>query len=295
MEFGQLRHFLAAAQYGSLHAAANALAISQPALTKSIRRLEQVLGLALFDRHARGVRLTVFGEALLLHARSLQAELRLADETMRELRATTRGLVRLGAGPSMSATLMPPLAARLMESGPAIRLHIRSGLNDSLLAALQSGDLDFAITSMPAAPVAGLVHQRLFTDKVVVAARRGHPLAAGAAMSELAAARWAMPNRNVLTHIRLAELFREHGFEGPDIWIETDSMPYLLDVLGQTDLLSYVPVPLLAGRDLVVLDVPDTVWQRTVSLSYWRRRTLTPASEALLSVLHEVVRDVHGG
>ena len=295
MELRQLEHFLAAAQHGSLNAAAEAVAISQPALTKSIRRLESTLGVRLFDRHPRGVRLTVFGEALMLHARSLRAELRLADETMRELRSSTSGLVRLGAGPSMSAALLPRVVARVMEQGPAIRLHIRSGLNDSLLAALQTGELDFAITTMPTAPLAGLAHQRLYTDRVVVAARRGHPLAAGnPTMADLAAARWIMPNRNVLTHVRLAELFNEHGLEGPDIWIETDSIPYLLDVAAHTDLLSYVPDSLMIGRDVTAVDVPGTVWRRTVSLSYWRRRTATPASRLLLSVLHEVVDEMHG-
>ena len=296
MEFRQLQHFLAAAQHGSLHAAADAAAISQPALTKSIRRLETAVGARLFERHARGVRLTVFGEALLLHARSLEAELRLTHETMRELRTTTSGLVRLGAGPSMSASLVPRLTARLMEHGPAIRLHIRSGLNDSLLAALKNGELDFAITSMPTDPVPGLVHQPLFTDKVVVAARRGHKLAGGGAtMADLSRSRWIMPNRNVLTHVRLAELFNKHGLVGPDIWIETDFVPYLLDVIARTDLLSYVPAQLLSGRALVAIDVPGTTWRRAVSLSYWRRRTATPASRHVLAILHEIVRELHGG
>jgi len=296
MELRQLEHFLTVTQHGSLHAAAAAAGISQPALTKSIRRLESALGVRLFDRHPRGVRPTLFGEALILHARSLQAELRLADETLRELRSTKSGLVRVGAGPSMSATLLPRMAARLMEQGLAIRLHVRSGLNDSLLVALQTGELDFAITSMPTIPVPGLVHQRLYTDRVVVAARRGHPLAnTRTAMADLAAARWIMPNRNVLTHVRLAELFNENGIGGPDIWFETDSIPFLLEVVGQTDLLSYVPVPLMAGRDLVGIEVEGTVWRRTVGLSYWRRRTVTPASRVLLSVLQEVVGELHGG
>lgn len=295
MEFRQLQHFLAAAQHGSLHAAADAVAISQPALTKSIRRLETALGVRLFERHVRGVRLTVFGEALLLHARSLEAERRHTDETMRELRSTTSGLVRLGAGPSMSASLLPGLTARLMEQGPAIRLHIRSGLNDSLLAALQAGEIDFAITGMPADPVAGLVHRLLFTDTVVVAARRGHRLAAGATIAELSRARWILPNRNVLTHAHLVKLFNEHGLNGPDVWVETDFVPYLLDVIAHTDLLSYVPVQLMKDRNLDIVDAPGITWRRPVSLSFRRRRTETPASRLLLSVLAEVVRELHPG
>lgn len=295
MELRQLQHFLAAAQHGSLRAAADVACISQPALTKSIHRLEAALGVQLFERHPRGIRLTAFGEALTLHARSLEAELRLAAETMRELRSTASGLVRVGAGPSMGAALLPCVTARLMAHGPAIRLQIRSGLNDSLLAALHAGELDFAITTMPTRPLPGLMHERLFTDRVVVAGRAGHPLAVGSAtMADLGVARWIMPNRNVLTRVRLAELFSEHGLGTPDIWIETDSFPYLLEVLAHTDLLSFAPAQLMAGHDLVAIDISGAVWRRTVSLSYWRRRTATPASSLFLSVLEEVAREQYG-
>lgn len=295
MELRQLQHFLVATQSGSLRAAADAIGISQPALTKSIHRLEAALGVQLFERHARGIRLTAFGEAMMLHARSLEAELRLTAETMRELRSTARGLVRLGAGPSMGAALLPRVTARLMADGAAIRLQIRSGLNDSLLAALHAGELDFAITTMPAGPLSGLVHERLFSDQVVVAGHARHPLAGGGAtMADLGAARWIMPNPNVLTRVRLAELFGEHGLSAPNIWIETDSFPYLLEVLAHTDLLSYVPAQLMTGHDLAVIDVPGAVWRRTVSLSYWRRRTATPASRLFLSLLQEVARELHG-
>lgn len=293
MEFRELHHFLIVAQHGSLRAAAEAAAISQPGLTKSIHSLENKLGVRLFDRHPRGIRLTVFGEALMLHARSVQAELRLTSETMRELRATTSGLVRLGAGPSMSAVLLPSLTSRLMQGAPSIRLQIRSGLNDSLLLALQRGELDYTITSMPVRPVAGLLHQPLFNDNVVIVACRGHKWAqSSATMTDLAASRWIMPNRNVLTHIRLAELFGRHGLVGPDIWVETDSIPYLLDVVAQTDLLSYVPDQLISSHDLAVVDVPGTTWRRTVGLSSWQRRTQTPASRLFLSVLQDVVREI---
>lgn len=294
MEFRQLELFLAAAHHGSLRAAADAAGISQPALTKSIHRLEEVLGVRLFERHARGIRLTSFGEALLLHAQTLQAELLHATETMRELRSTASGLVRIGSGPSMGTTLLPLVTARLLQKGRAIRLHVRSGLNDSILAALQAGELDFAITSMPSAPINGLVHQRLFLDRVVVISRRGHPLAACAAFADLDRAQWVMPNRNVLTRVRLTELFQQNGMEGPDIRIETDSIPYLLEAVAHTDLLSFVPTQLMGGRTLVEVAVPKAAWQRTVGLSYWRRHTSTPAKRLFLSVLQEVAREMHG-
>jgi LysR family transcriptional regulator of gallate degradation len=284
MELRHLPHFLAAARHGSLRQAAETMGISQPSLTKSIGRLEAALHVKLFDRHARGIRLTAVGEAL-----------RLTGETIRELRSSARWLVRLGAGPSMSAALLPLLTQRLLISGASIKLVVRSGLNDTLLKALQAGDLDFAITTMPARPASAmLVHEKLFSDRVVVIARAGHPLGNGGVQhADLRAARWILPNDYVLTNVRLKELFREHGLGAPDVWVETDSISYLLEAVACTDLLSYVPTELLAGHKLTALDVPGFTWKRTVGLSSWRRRTVTPASRLFLSVLGEVTRELH--
>ena len=290
MEFRQLELFLTAAQHGSLRAAAEAIDISQPALTKSVQRLEAALGVKLFERHARGVRLTLFGEALMLHAESLQAELRHTAATMRALRSTASGLVRLGAGPSMASTLLPRVTEALMMTGQAIRLHVQSGLNDSLLTALQNGELDFAITTMPKSTISGLVHQRLFTDQVVVVARHGHPLVSAATLGDLADGKWIMPNRNVLTRVRLTEMFHENCLEGPDISIETDSIPYLLEMVARTDLLSFVPIELLQRGRLAIVPVRHAKWRRTVGVSYWRRHTPTPAERVFLTVLQDVVR-----
>ncbi|MBW4093581.1 MAG: LysR family transcriptional regulator [Proteobacteria bacterium] len=296
VELRQLQHFLAAAEHGSLRRAADAAGISQPALTKCIRRLEATLGVALFERHPRGIRLTAPGEALSQHAQSLAAELKLTAETMREMRASARRLVRLGTGPSMAVALLPAVTVRLLAKGAEVQLRIRSGLNDSLLAALQAGEIDFAITTMPARPLSGLLtHERLFTDQVVVFARSDHPLAARTVYPrDLRAARWILPSRNVLTRARLDEFYAERGFGAPDIWIETDSFPYLLKVVAQTDLLSYLPDRLLAGRPLAALDIAGAAWKRPVSLSYWHRRTETPASRLVLSVLREVTREIYG-
>jgi LysR family transcriptional regulator of gallate degradation len=295
MELRHLPHFLAASRHGSLRQAAESMGISQPSLTKSIGRLEAALHVKLFDRHARGIRLTAVGEALLLHAQTLEQELRLTGETIRELRSSARWLVRLGAGPSMSAALLPLLTQRLLTSGASIKLVVRSGLNDTLLKALQAGDLDFAITTMPARPASTmLVHEKLFSDRVVVIARAGHPLGNGGVQhADLRAARWILPNDYVLTNVRLKELFREHGLGAPDVWVETDSISYLLEAVACTDLLSYVPTELLAGHKLTALDVPGFTWKRTVGLSSWRRRTVTPASRLFLSVLGEVTRELH--
>jgi DNA-binding transcriptional LysR family regulator len=295
MEFRQLQHFLAAARHGTLHAAAEAAGLSQPALTKSIRRLEHQLGATLFERHPRGVRLTAYGEALALHAAALEAELRHAEDALRTLRLTARGLVRVGAGPSMGTTLLPAVAARLLAQGPAVQLQIRSGLNDTLLSWLQRGELDFAITTMPAQPISPAVaHERLFIDQVVISARQNHPLAGRRVpLTALADARWVLPNREVLTRVRLEELFAEHGLGKPDIRIETDSFPFTLETIRSTDVLGYLPNQLLTRHSLIALNVPGATWQRRVSLSYWRGRAATPASRLFRDILQQITSELY--
>lgn len=294
MEFRQIELFLAAAQHETLHAAADHAGISQPALTKSIHRLEATLGVRLFDRHARGIRLTVFGEALLSHAQSMWAELQHATDAMRVLRSTASGLVRLGAGPSMCVTLLPEVTSRLMQQGHAIRLIVRSGLNDSILAALHAGEIDFAITTMAATTPGGIINRRLFTDNVVVAARHDHPLRTkDARFEDLAAARWVMPNPNVLTRMKLTELFHARGLDAPGIQIVSDSIPYITEMVSRTDLLSYMPMDLVRAGNLGAVAVPGSVWKRSVAVSYWRRHTVTSAGRMFISLLETVARDMH--
>src|SRR4051812_6842746 len=95
---GLLRAFLAVAHEGNVSAAARTLAVSQPALTKSIHKLEQQFGVALFERRARGMTLTASGAALLNHAKLIEAQCRFADAELENLAQGQGGKIRLGAG-----------------------------------------------------------------------------------------------------------------------------------------------------------------------------------------------------
>jgi DNA-binding transcriptional LysR family regulator len=290
METRQLLHFLAVVEHGSFHRAAAAIGISQPALTKSIRRLEGSLGLALFERHARGTGPTPYGEALASHGRLIATDLRHAIEVVKDMQRAVLGAIRVGAGPSMSISLLPAVTAALLAQQPAIRLHVRSGLNDTLLAALQRGELDFAITSMPGGAAASplLHHERLYSDTVVIIAARHHPLAGRTvAADELLPFKWVMPSQNVATRSHIENFFMMRDLAPPGVAAETDSIPYMQEVVARTQLLSYVPATLMAERALTRLRVPGSVWQRPVSVSYRRRAALLPAHQLFLSLLRE--------
>src|SRR5689334_10300806 len=93
-----LRPFLAVARTGNLSAAARELSLSQPALTKSVRKLEEIVGVPLFERRARGMTLTGSGTALLAHARRIEAQCRFADAEIGAIARGEAGSIRIGAG-----------------------------------------------------------------------------------------------------------------------------------------------------------------------------------------------------
>src|SRR5262245_40760249 len=123
-----LRDFLAVTRAGSLSAAAQELAVSQPALTKSIRRLEAQYGAALFERRARGMALTPFGETLLGHAKLIDAQCRFADAEMAAFAQGKGGRIRVGAGLFWGATLLPIAIARLQERLPGLKVDLEVGV-----------------------------------------------------------------------------------------------------------------------------------------------------------------------
>ena len=171
-------YFLTAVARGSLRAAAQDLGITQPALTKAIRRLEDSFGAPLFDRKARGVTPTVYGTALLRHARDVKAAMGAAWDEVEALRTGSAGLVKIGAGPSWQDAVLPEAIAELRATRPGVRVHVTGGGDDQLKEQLKSGALDFVLAAVPETPrlEPELAWQPLLADEYCVIADVGHPL-----------------------------------------------------------------------------------------------------------------------
>ena len=145
----QLRYFDAITRTGHFGRAAEACSISQPAMSMQIKELEETLGVSLFDRSARKVRLTSFGEDFAVRVRDL---LRSADELGDMAQAAREGLMgrlRLGIIPTIAPYLLPKLIGDLNRLYPGLDLHVRETLTPRLLAELADGHLDAAIVALP--------------------------------------------------------------------------------------------------------------------------------------------------
>lgn len=177
----RLRHlscFLEVARLRSVAGAAGVLHVSQPAVSKTIIELEQILGTTLFDRSKRRLVLTPFGEVFHRYASASLAALRQGIDVARGAHAAT--LVRVGALPTVSAHVLPNAVQAFTAAGSGIHARIITGPNAYLLSLLRTGDVDLVIGRM-AEPDAmyGLAFEHLYSERVVMVVRPGHPLLAG--------------------------------------------------------------------------------------------------------------------
>ena len=178
MTLVQLKHFISLAQSGSFSKAALALHLTQPALSRSIRALEDELGLPLFDRVGRRNELTPFGGEVLARARQIvfeSEELRGSGAQMREARV---GIVRVGMGSGPAAMLMTPLLMQIARQQPGLRVEVARGGTELLTQALRERSLDaLVIDARSLKPATDLRSEVLGEMRGAFMCRRLHPLA----------------------------------------------------------------------------------------------------------------------
>ena len=172
----KLRHirlFLAVADQGSLTAAARALGLSQPALSKSLSELETLLAAPLFTRQGRRLTPTPEGEAFRRHSREALASLDAAARATRPQEVTR---LSVGLLPAVSTRFFPQVAARFLEPRPPLTLSIETGAHPVLVKKLRDRQIDLMIGRMPQpAEMPGLSFEFLYEEPIVAAIRADHP------------------------------------------------------------------------------------------------------------------------
>jgi LysR family pca operon transcriptional activator len=169
--------FAEVARQKSIGKAAHVLAVSQPAVSKTIRELEEILGVELFDRSHRTVMLTPPGEVFQRFAGASIAALRQGVELVDGTARMSRRVVRVGALPAAMTGLLPVAVERAMRFDPTAVIRVVGGGNEALLGEVRDGGLDMALTRLePSDALAGLAFELLWRESLVFAARADHPL-----------------------------------------------------------------------------------------------------------------------
>lgn len=288
-----LEYFLEVARRGQLVQAAAALAVTPAALSKGVRRLEDELGLPLFERSGQGMALTAFGQTFVAQAERIRQH---HDEALRhagDVRAGRAGQLRVGGTIAVLETVISPALARLQPRRPMLRATLTIASSDEVLQRTREGRLDLGVVPTYGPAPAGLEQVEIGTDALVPVARRGHPLfrKRSASPAEVAALPWVLPQAPSAARSRVEAAFAACGVPLPRAAIEVDaSSSWTLPLVRSTDLVALVPRSALRARgsgDLRVLEIEALTIERTIRLF---RRTGAAASPLLQEFVAELRR-----
>jgi DNA-binding transcriptional LysR family regulator len=258
-----------------MHAAAQRKGISQPALTKSLKLLEEEAGVELFLRTSKGLEPTEAGDRLYGYAGAIEQERRLATMDMQSSQLEGDTQLRLGVGPAVAVSVLPPALVSFHRTFPNVRLTVENAITERLVDNLVRGDLDVIITSRPSI----LLPERfasvpLFRNNMVVLCREGHPL-------------------RTAQNVTLAQLahYGRVGFLSETVSvIQTTSLSVMLDLVATTDhfaLVNETILPRARRLGLLPLEVVDPLPHLEIDLMC--KRTFV-ASRPIAAICEELRR-----
>lgn len=283
----------------SVTSAAMRLGVSQPAVNRSLRNLEQRLGLALFDRTAQGMLPTPAGEILIRRAKLALVEIGQGMEEVANMDGRRSGRVAIGVLPLSRVYLVPMAVTRLLREFPKADIVIVDGVYDQLLADLCDGDIDMIVgTLREPSPVEGIKSEKLFEDGMVIAARTGHPIFHNREITfeHLRGLEWIVPHAGVPLRNQFNDLLTENGIALPEHPIETGSISVTRTIAMGSDRLVAVSRSQIHHEEryglLKPLSLATNVPKRPIGAVTRSDYVPTPVVTALLGHLREVGREI---
>jgi DNA-binding transcriptional LysR family regulator len=298
MELRDIEYFAVIAEHGNLGRAADALGLSQPALSKSLRRLEQALQVKLVKRTPKGVELTAEGSVLLLRVRELRLSLQGVAREIADVSQGRVGHLRIGVSAAISEQLLSVAFAKLLKDAPRTKLIVSVSDNDLMVSALCNGELDLIIHYVPVTPPEGVVCQHLYDSEYVVCASVKHRLAGRkqVTLAELAQERWALNELTLPAQQRLLEKFRDSGFPPPRVAFQSRSAALRLRTVGSSDLLTIVSRDCIeqatSAATVITLPVNALAWLRPVGVIFRRETYLPPVGRRFIEIIKAMAKDM---
>jgi DNA-binding transcriptional LysR family regulator len=290
MRLPQLRALAAIADMGSVRAAARKLRQSQPALTKSLRQLEEEFQLPLFRRTSSGMVLTEFGSAVLVRARAILTEMSRIEQEVDQLQGKYQGAVSVGVSPLAARAIMTNVLMAFRKQRPGIDVRIVDALFPGALPSLREGMLDMLVGPEPPAAAAREFHiERLVTTELMVAARRGHPRSKARTLKDLFDCEWMLYGPIEGPGSIYPPAISNLGIVPPRAAIVNESMLSAVTILESSDALCVLPRLLIQNLQRHYKIEEIRLRERLPSLNIgimWRAGIpLTPAANILASLI----------
>jgi DNA-binding transcriptional LysR family regulator len=299
LDLKHLRYFLAICKAGTYARAAEDLGITQSALTQSIVRLEQNLGVRLLERGRHGAAPTAHGQLLYPRAQVMLAEAEAAAGELRHTTEMSRAKVAVGLGKSIVGNVMPEAIRRLRMSRPDVAITVLEGWSPELFARLLQGELDFVVSAPLPHYVVDLElrQERLFSQHEAVLIGRRHPLAAQETidLAELSRCLWVLPPEGNGRTRFLRRVFQDAGLDPPAQAVRSDSTQIGIGLLRSGLAVAHGVLEVVREQmnddEFRVVPIQALSLERPVYVTLRRRSRLQPAAQRFLDVVRAVCAD----
>jgi LysR family transcriptional regulator, cyn operon transcriptional activator len=286
MELRHLRYLVAMADAPTMGQAAELVFVTQSTLSHQLSRLEDELGVALFERVGRQLRITDAGRELLGYARGVLAQVEEGKRAVSRSRGTASGNLRVGVIHSFVTSLMPQVAAMFLKEHPGVSLQVAELTGVDIEGQVADGSLDLGVAFHP--PLSeGVMGERLFDDTLVLAVPVAHPLATRTSVrfAQLAQVPLAMLGQRFATRRLLDTHFQRAGVR-PHVVVEIDSVDALLRLVEQGAAAAFLPArSTRKSAKIRLLNVTDPKPVRAAGLVWRRSGYRSPAAVAFVDVL----------
>lgn len=293
-----LHVLLAVAECGGMAKAAERLAITHPVVSKTISDLEGTLGVRLFDRSARGVELTAYGQALLDSGAAVFDELRQGLRRIEYLADASVGELRIGCPDIITAGVMPPLVDRFLRRCPKVRLHVvhaETGVGQ--FQPLRERRVDLLVGRLPARfDEEDLTAESLFDETFLAFAGLQSPWARRrrVGLADLMEEAWVLPPYDSVPGVLIAEMFRASGLEPPCASVATMSANLSAALVATGNFVGVLPRSVLhfSAKRLSLKLLPVRLPDRRISVSIItvRKRTLSPLAGLFIESARETAK-----
>ncbi len=283
-------------EHRNLRRAAAAIHTTQPAATALLQQLEEGLGFPLFDRHARGMEPTMYGEVMIRYARSVLHDFEHAGDEMAALAAGQSGLVRIGTVMGAVPVTLTGALARFKDGHPRVRVTLQVDTSDLLIPALLRGDLDVVLGRLPDQFEGGdLEIESMEGEPMAVVARPGHALfdRRNLVVADLVAQTWILHPTGSPMRRRIEQALQEASMAPPPDIVETSSILATTALLESSDMISVVPLDVAQHYAnygmLAILPVELPITMAKLGILTRRQRELAPAVRGFLRTLKDSI------
>jgi DNA-binding transcriptional LysR family regulator len=297
----QLLLLVALAEEGNIHRAAQVLSMTQPAASKLLKDLEDVLGVSLFDRLPRGMSPTWYGETMIRHARMALASLNQAHDELMALKTGHFGQVGVGAITSPGLSLLPPAVALVKQEHPNLRISLEIETSPVLLDRLEQGKVDIVIGRLFAEHDKGnLSYQPLTGELVSAVTRPGHPLTgvSNLGLRDVHGAGWIVPPAGSVLRHRFDLMFQQEGLSPPINTIETSALLFTTRMLQQSDMVGVLATEVAnyyASHGLLsILPMDMPCHMDAFGLITRTDRLLSPGAKVMMKALRQTSLTQYG-